>query len=107
MNQSWAGHTVDGTSILNLLVFALPLAGVYAISAAGLVVVYTTTGIFNFAQGAIGMFMAYMYWELRINHGVPTPIALILVVLVAAPLLDSASTASSCAGSRVRPSSCS
>ena len=44
-------------------------------SASGLVVVYTTTGIFNFAQGAIGMFMAYVYWELTVNHGVPTVIA--------------------------------
>jgi branched-chain amino acid transport system permease protein len=87
VKESWAGHTVDGTAILNLLVFALPLAGVYAISASGLVVVYTTTGIFNFAQGAIGMFMAYVYWELRVHHHVPTLIALILVVLVAAPLL--------------------
>ena len=67
VKESWAGHPVDGTAILNLLVFALPLAGVYAISAAGLVVVYTTTGIFNFAQGAIGMFMAYLYWELRVQ----------------------------------------
>ena len=87
VNQSWAGNEVDGTAILNLLVFALPLAGVYAISAAGLVVVYTTTGIFNFAQGAVGMFMAYLYWELRVNHGMPTIVALVLVVLVAAPLL--------------------
>ena len=87
VKESWAGHSVDGTAILNLLVFALPLAGVYAISAAGLVVVYTTTGIFNFAQGAVGMFMAYVYWELHVNHGIPTLLALILVVLVAAPLL--------------------
>ncbi len=87
VNQSWAGHSLDGTAVLNLLVFALPLAGVYAISAAGLVVVYTTTGVFNFAQGAIGMFMAYVYWELRVHHHMPTILALVLVVFVAAPLL--------------------
>jgi branched-chain amino acid transport system permease protein len=87
VKESWGGHSVDGTAILNLLVFALPLAGVYAISAAGLVVVYTTTGIFNFAQGAIGMFMAYLYWELRVHHHMPTIVALVLVVLIAAPLL--------------------
>ena len=87
LKESWAGQPFDGHAILNLLVFALPLAGVYAISAAGLVVVYTTTGVFNFAQGAIGMFMAYLYWELRVHHGLPTFIALPLVVLVAAPLL--------------------
>jgi branched-chain amino acid transport system permease protein len=31
--------------------------------------------------------MAYVYWELRVHHNVPTIIALPLVVLVAAPLL--------------------
>jgi branched-chain amino acid transport system permease protein len=87
LKESWSGTRVDGTAILNLLVFALPLAGVYAISAAGLVVVYTTTGIFNFSQGAIGMFMAYVYWELRVHHNIPTLIALPLVVLVVAPAL--------------------
>jgi hypothetical protein len=55
---AWAGHPVDGTSLTNLVVLALPLAGIIAMAASGLVVVYTTTGIFNFAQGAIGMFLA-------------------------------------------------
>ncbi|MFM7224217.1 MAG: hypothetical protein ACKO1Y_02095, partial [Actinomycetota bacterium] len=50
--QAWAGNPVNGTSLLNLVVFALPMAGIYALSASGLVVVYTTTGVFNFAQGA-------------------------------------------------------
>ncbi len=54
------GTPVTGTTVLNMFVFALPLAGIYAMSASGLVVVYTTTGIFNFAQGAIGMFLAYV-----------------------------------------------
>jgi branched-subunit amino acid ABC-type transport system permease component len=84
---AWAGNPVTGESLLHLLVFALPLAGIYAMSAAGLVVVYTTTGIFNFAQGAIGMFLAYVFWELRVNRGLPTWIALPLTVLVVAPLI--------------------
>ena len=87
--QAWAGNPVNGTSLLNLVVFALPMAGIYALSASGLVVVYTTTGIFNFAQGAIGMFFAYVYWQLTspaAGWNWPAWIALPLVVLVAAPL---------------------
>jgi branched-chain amino acid transport system permease protein len=87
--QAWAGNRVDGSSLLNLLVFSLPLAGIYAMSASGLVVVYTTTGVFNFAQGAIGMFFAYVYWQLvdgTTGWGWPTWLALPLVVLVLAPL---------------------
>ena len=38
----------------------------------GLVVTYTTSGIFNFAQGAMGMFCAFIYWELKVNDGVQT-----------------------------------
>ena len=56
-------------------------------AASGLVVVYTTTGIFNFAQGAIGMFLAYVDWELTVDHGLPQLFVLPLVVLVIAPLL--------------------
>ena len=85
-NQAWAGNTVDGNSLLNLLVFALPLAGIYAMSASGLVVVYTTTGIFNFAQGAIGMVMAYVDWQLVVKWNMPQWLALPLVVLVIAPV---------------------
>ena len=85
--NTWAGRPVTGTTLLDIVLFTLPIAGIYSLSATGLVVVYSTTGVFNFAQGAIGMFMAYFYWELRVHHGVPTIIALPLVVLVAAPLL--------------------
>ena len=84
---AWAGAPVTVTSITDLLIFALPLAGIYAMSATGLVVVYTTTGIFNFAQGAIGMFLAYVDWELAVNHGVPQLIAVPVTVLIVAPLI--------------------
>jgi branched-chain amino acid transport system permease protein len=86
---AWAGNKVTWTSLLNLLVFSLPLAGIYAMSASGLVVVYTTTGVFNFAQGAIGMFFAYVYWQFTDSFtgwGWPTWVALPLVILVLAPL---------------------
>ena len=33
------------------------------------------------------MFMAFLYWEVRINQGWPAPLALIFVILIAAPLL--------------------
>ena len=43
------------------------IGSIYAIAASGLVVTYTTSGIFNFAQGAMGMFCAFVYWELKVN----------------------------------------
>jgi branched-chain amino acid transport system permease protein len=84
---AWAGNPVTATSLRDLVVLALPFAGIYALAASGLVVVYTTTGVFNFAQGAIGMFLAYVDWELTVDHGLPQLLVLPLVVLVIAPLL--------------------
>ena len=52
----------------------------------GLVLTYTVTGVFNFAHGAVGMIAAFCFYELRVTHGVPTPIAIVLVVFVVAPV---------------------
>jgi branched-chain amino acid transport system permease protein len=72
--------------------FALTLVGlvvgcIYALTACGLVVTYTTSGVFNFAHGAIGMLAAFTYWQLSVDWGVPVPIALVLVLGLLAPLL--------------------
>ena len=72
---------------LAFTVLGIVTGSIYAIAASGLVVTYTASGIFNFAHGAIGMFMAFTYWELLVNRGLPMPLALALVVLVLAPLL--------------------
>jgi len=61
-------------------------AAIYAIAASGLVLTYTTTGVFNFAHGAIGMLGAFTYWQLRVDWGLPTPVAVAIVLLVIAPL---------------------
>ncbi len=70
-----------------LTVVGLAFGAIYSVTAAGLVVTYTTTGIFNFAHGAIGMIGAFAYWQIAREWGWPEPVALALVVLVIAPLL--------------------
>lgn len=71
-------------------ILGLSLGAVYAVAAAGLVVTYTTSGIFNFAHGAVAMLAAYLYWQLRWDDGWggkwPAPIAFAVVVFVVAPL---------------------
>jgi branched-chain amino acid transport system permease protein len=82
LNRSaFTGQTITGA-----VIYALTAGSIYAIAASGLVVTYTTSGVFNFAQGAIGMMMAFLYWEVRINHGWPAWLALVFVVLIAAPV---------------------
>jgi branched-chain amino acid transport system permease protein len=67
-------------------IVGLSLAAIYAVIATGLVLTYTTTGIFNFAHGAIGMLAAFMYWQLRFDWGWPTWLAVIVVLFVVAPI---------------------
>ncbi|MCW2670930.1 MAG: amino acid/amide transporter rane protein 2, family / amino acid/amide transporter [Frankiales bacterium] len=71
---------------VQLLVVGLVTGCVYALSATGLVVTYTTSGIFNFAHGAIGMLGAFTYWQLTVGWGWPAALALPAVLLVLAPL---------------------
>ncbi len=70
---------------LAFLITGLSTAAIYAVGASGLVLTYTTTGIFNFSHGAIGMIGAFLYWQLRFDWGWPAPVALAVVLLVAAP----------------------
>jgi branched-chain amino acid transport system permease protein len=71
-------------------IYGIVTASIYAIAASGLVVTYTTSGVFNLAHGAVGMFGAFVYWQLRFGWGVPAWLSLILVVLVLAPLFGCA-----------------
>ncbi len=68
------------------LITGLVIGCVYALIAMGLVVTYTTTGIFNFSHGAIAMFAAYMYWQLWQGWGLNVYLSFLLVLLVIAPL---------------------
>jgi len=77
---------MDVARLLNFTVVGIGTAAVYAIAASGLVVTYTTSGIFNFAHGAFGMIAAFVYWQLHVGWGLPIWVALPLVVLVGAPL---------------------
>lgn len=71
---------------LTFTIVGLATSAIYAVIASGLVLTYTTTGIFNFAQGATGMLAAFAYWQLRFSWGWPTPVALVVVLCVLAPL---------------------
>jgi len=73
--------------LLSNTVLGLSTAAIFALAASGLVLTYTTTGIFNFAHGAIGMLGAFAYWQLHVGWGWPIPLALAGVLLVAAPAL--------------------
>ena len=72
---------------LTYTILGLVTGAVYGIAASGLVLTYTTSGIFNFAQGAMAMLAAFTYWQFRYGWNWPAPLALFTVLVVLAPLL--------------------
>jgi branched-chain amino acid transport system permease protein len=66
-------------------IVGLSTAAIYAVIASGLVLTYTTTGVFNFAQGAAGMLAAFTYWQMTVGWGWPAPLAVFAVLFVLAP----------------------
>ena len=76
------------------------MGSLYSLAAFGLVLTFRTSGVFNFAQGAIGTVFAYLFFQLteggQVNFvfgrydqhwHLPVGVALVLVVAVLAPAL--------------------
>ena len=75
------------SSYLPYIVIGLASGSVYAIAAMGLVVTYKTSGVFNFAHGAVGMAATFVFYSLRVDLGLPTWIAGAVAVLIVGPCL--------------------
>ncbi len=74
-------------TFLTFLIIGIVTGAIYSIAAAGLVLTYATTRIFNLAHGAIGMVMAYLAFTFWVERGLPKWVALGLCVLVIAPAI--------------------
>jgi len=73
------------TTFLALTTVGLVTGCIYALTATGLVVTYTTAGVFNFAQGAMGMIAAFTFWQLWQGWDLPLWLSLLVVLGVLAP----------------------
>jgi len=74
-------------SLLAYTITGLVFGAAYAIAASGLVLTYSTTRVFNIAHGAFGMLLAFVFWDFSVRQGLPTWVALPLVLLVVAPAI--------------------
>lgn len=70
---------------LPYLVAGLVNGSVYGLASVGVVFAYRLSGTLNFAFGAIGLFFAFLYWQLNVDWGVPALLALPLCLVVAPP----------------------
>jgi branched-subunit amino acid ABC-type transport system permease component len=69
------------TTLLPFVVVGLVTGSLYGLAGVGLVLTYKTSGVFNFAHGAVATVGAYSFYVLHVQHGVPWVIALVLCVI--------------------------
>ena len=70
--------------MLQFVIAGLVLGGIYAIASAGLVITYTSSGILNFAFGAMAFFIARLYYFLNTQHAWAIIPAAVVSILIAA-----------------------
>jgi ABC-type branched-subunit amino acid transport system permease subunit len=64
------------------IVTGLIVGSIYGLSAMGLVLTYKTSGLFNVGHGAVCAASAFVFYELRQEHGMAWPLAAVLTVAV-------------------------
>jgi branched-chain amino acid transport system permease protein len=73
--------------LIAFILAGLVLGGIYAISAASIVVTYVSAGVLNFAFGAIAFFIARLYYYLVAQAGWPVYMSAIVAIVITGPLL--------------------
>jgi len=70
---------------VQLILAGIFAGSVYAIGGTGIVLTYKATGVFNLAHFTIGLFGAYMLWQMNGVWGLPLWISAPIVLLVIGP----------------------
>jgi ABC-type branched-subunit amino acid transport system ATPase component/branched-subunit amino acid ABC-type transport system permease component len=68
--------------LLPFIIIGIVTGSVYGLAGVGLVLTYKTSGIFNFAQGALATVAAYAFYYLYVDVGLAWPIAAVISVLI-------------------------
>src|SRR5881392_2990886 len=76
-----------GSDLFRGFLQGLPPGAVYALVALGFVLTYKTSGVFNLAFGAQAYVSAAMYFKARVDWGWSIVPAVILAVIILAPLV--------------------
>src|SRR6516165_4704997 len=71
--------------MLPFIISGVVTGAVYGLAAVGLVLTYRTSGVFNFAHGALATVSAYLFYTLHVSQGVAWPIAAFVCVFVVTP----------------------
>ena len=73
--------------MLPFIIIGIVSGSVYGLAGVGLVLTYKTSGIFNFAQGALATVAAYAFYYLNVEMGLAWPVAALISVLILGAVL--------------------
>ena len=73
--------------MLPFIIAGIVTGSVYGLAGAGLILTYKTSGIFNFAHGALATVAAFLFYQLTVLNGLPPVAAAVICVGVVGPLL--------------------
>jgi ABC-type branched-subunit amino acid transport system ATPase component/branched-subunit amino acid ABC-type transport system permease component len=74
------------SNLLPFIVAGIATGAVYGLAGVGLVLTYKTSGIFNFAQGAIATATAFVFFDLHVQHGLSWWLSALISIAVIGPL---------------------
>ena len=74
------------SQVTQFAIIGLGAGSLYALAAIGLVLVYRGSKVVNFAQGAMGMMAAYIFYELHQNWGITVLVAIPAGLIVSGAL---------------------
>jgi ABC-type branched-subunit amino acid transport system ATPase component/branched-subunit amino acid ABC-type transport system permease component len=73
--------------LLPFIISGITTGSIYGLAAAGLVLTYKTSGVLNFAHGAVAAAAAYFFYWLNVDQGIAWGYAFVLSVFVLGPVL--------------------
>lgn len=74
-------------AVLENALLGIIFGGIYALSATGIVLTYTATGVFNIAHFAVALLAGYLAWELNGVLGLPMALTVPVVLVLCGPVL--------------------
>jgi branched-chain amino acid transport system permease protein len=74
-------------ALLENALLGIIFGGIYALSATGIVLTYTATGVFNIAHFAVALLAGYLAWELNAVLGWPLLLTVPIVLVLCGPVL--------------------
>ena len=82
-----AGRAEPPMFYVEIALLGIIFGCLYALSATGIVLTYTATGVFNIAHFAIALLAGYLGWQLSGVWGLPLVLVVPIVLLVCGPLM--------------------